>query len=332
MGAALSVPTWLLNMVFRLLMPLVWRALSETIDGLQDSRSPVASRIAADGTGLYRAIARATAQPLGADAGAATSQMHRVLALVREAGRGEWRDAGWHHGNTVHAWTRRVAGSKFLMFLGQRRLRATPQKLMEMAAGIKHLAPLDPANLSSICLQEPSASAEGVFTSEVNFPNPLANRQIVWSEAVDLAIGGGATAAKAMVSTTHARQGEILRGRPATVLAEMLLGGWVFEPEAGGDLCLCSFLMHFDPKGSLPAFGPNGAVADQVAVLNILQQALELDERRKERPLMAGGAPRPSATRVPSGATRLAPGVPPAGTAPVPLVAGTALLELPRRP
>lgn len=198
--------------------------------------------------------------------GEATRALPGLLKLARS--RQGWEEGGTHGG--VACRTRTAIGSPFLMVLGQRHIRASAVRLAQLAAGVENLPPLDPDTVSVRTLRPPTAQAEGVYTSEIRLPWPFSNRQVVWTEAVDLAVDGGPTAAVVMVSTAHAQQ-----GAPAgTVLAEMHLGGFVFEPD--GDGCLCSFVCHFDPKGSIPAAAANLAVGDHVAILDVLAEAVRL--------------------------------------------------------
>ena len=201
------------------------------------------------------------------DGGAATRALPRLLELARQ--REGWEEGGKHKNSTLCR-TRTLGDSPFAMIVGQRHIRASAGRLAELAAGVNTMPPLDPDVVSARALRAATATAEGVYTSEVRLPWPLSNRQVVWTEAVDVSVDGGTTAAVCMVSTTHAEQG----APPGTVLGELLLGGFVFEPD--GDGCLCSFLCHFDPKGSIPAAAANIAIAEHVAVLDVLAEAAML--------------------------------------------------------
>lgn len=212
-----------------------------------------------------------------ASQGVAAASMPQLLKLMRT--RDGWTDAGVS-GN-VQCRTREVAGSEFHMVLGQRRINdATPAQLARLAAGVDTLPGMDEQIVSTRTLTPAAAGAEGVYASEIGLPWPLTNRTLCWSEAVDLSVDGGAAAAICTVSVAHPD----MATSDELVLAKMVLGGFLFEPlapsgnrSAGG--CVASYLIHFEPGGSLPSLAANAAVGEHVAVLDNLATAVEREAK-----------------------------------------------------
>lgn len=61
----LTPPSWLVNIVTRVMIPGVWRACLEAIAKIHEdgSSGPIGKRLADDATGVYRRIRRSTRQP-----------------------------------------------------------------------------------------------------------------------------------------------------------------------------------------------------------------------------------------------------------------------------
>ena len=61
----LTPPAWLVNLITKIMIPSIWKACLEAIARIQadGADGPIGARLAADSTGVYRRIRRATKQP-----------------------------------------------------------------------------------------------------------------------------------------------------------------------------------------------------------------------------------------------------------------------------